>query len=130
MSNVLERLLALEVSAPETGTVKISRLGLELPLKELSYRQVRACRREEDTDAHFLLTACPALRDPQWWEEKLDCATPVEAVRKVFRPGEVESVVNEIARLSGYGKGAVIRGDDGCLEDAVLGQTLEELEKN
>lgn len=130
MADLLERLLALELSDPETNTVQVTRLGLELPLKGLSYRQVTACRKEEDPDANFMLAACPTLRTPDWWEEKLGCATPVEGVRKVFRPGEVESVVKEIARLSGYGEGQVIRGGDQAFEDAALAGTLEELEKN
>lgn len=130
MADLLQRLLALELSEPETSTITVARLGLELPLKGLSYRQVKACRREEDVDASFLLTACPALRAPDWWEERLGCATPIEAIRKLLRPGEVEAAVSEIARLSGYGEGQVIRRDDQALEDATLAGALEELEKN
>lgn len=133
MADLLERLLALELEKPETSTVAIPRLGLELTLKELSYRQVAACRREEDQDANFMLAACPTLRDPSWWEERLGCATPIEAIRKVFRPGEVEGVTKEIGKLSGYGVGAVLRPakkDDKALHDAALGQALEDLEKN
>lgn len=130
MADLLERLLALEVQKPETSTVKIPRLGLELTLKELSHRQVAACRREEDQDANFMLAACPTLRDPSWWEEQLGCATPIEAVRKVFRPGEVEGIVREIGRLSGYGAGTILRLDDKALHDAALGQALDDLGKN
>lgn len=36
MADVLERLMALELSEPENSEVMVQRLGLELPLKELS----------------------------------------------------------------------------------------------
>ncbi len=130
MADLLERLLALEPAQPETCSVTVPRLGLELPLKGLSYRQIKTCRREEDQDANFVLCACPTLRTTEWWEDKLDCATPVEAVRRVFLAGEIESMVREISRLSGYGVGSVIRESADALENATLAATLEETEKN
>ena len=107
MSTMMERLLALELEEPETVQVKITRLSKQLgeevvfTLKEPSYRRAKSA---EDGELQLLLECVtePDLRDPKWFREKMGCESPVDAVKKLLRPGEVVGLVRKIDELTGY----------------------------
>ena len=58
------------------------------------------------------------------------CATPVDALKKLLRMGEVEKLCRVIDQLNGYGPGSVTVLSGKELEGAAIGAALEELEKN
>ncbi len=113
----------------ETRVVK--RLGLEVTLREMSYDEVERCIRErEDRDLYYLLegTVSPNFRDPAWYQDKMGQATPIEALKRLLRHGEVAALVRVLDRLNGYRVSAITTPEE--LEDVATAQALEDLEKN
>lgn len=129
-----EKLLALPDAEPESRTVRLPRLDLEVTLREISYDKLMQCRKERDSTLHYLLASVtePSLKDPAWYRDKMGCPTPVDAVKRLLRPGEIEALAKAADRLNGYGFGAVVSVEEEQrdLEDQALGRALEELEKN
>lgn len=131
MDKCMEKLLSLTLDKPKTETHRVMRLGLDVTVRELTYDEVEQCSREkEDNNLHYLLTATvsPNFRDTAWYQDKLDCATPIQALKKLFRHGEVNALVAVIDRLNGY-RGKVLASKEE-LEAAALGAAVEGLEKN
>ena len=132
--NIINSLLNLPVAEPETAKVKVPRLGITFTLKELSYDRIVKCRGERESTLHYLLASVtePNLKDEAWYHGHLGCATPVDALKKLLRAGEIEALCRAADKLNGYGGGAVIsvNSSEEALEGEALNMALEELEKN
>ena len=132
--SVVRSLLDIPVGEPETAVARVTRLGLDIKLKEIPYNKLSALRGTEDADLNYLLasTVEPNFRDADWYREHMGCPTPVDALKKLLRPGEVRALVRRCDALNGYGPGAVISleaGEDD-LQSAAVGAALKDLEKN
>ena len=131
--SVIASLLDLPEFEPERARVRLPRLGIELELQELAYDKLMRVRREADATVHLIL-ACvtnhPELKQEAWYHDKMGCATPADALKKLLRAGEMDKVVRVIDRLQGYGPGSVTLEEDAALEDAAAEAAVEELEKN
>ena len=132
--NVVRSLLDIPVGEPETAVARVTRLGLDIKLKEIPYNKLSALRGTEDADLNYLLasTVEPNFRDANWYREHMGCPTPVDALKKLLRPGEVRALVRRCDALNGYGPGAVIslEADENDLQGAAVGAALKDLEKN
>lgn len=132
--NVVRSLLDIPVGEPETAVARVTRLGLDIKLKEIPYNKLSALRGTEDADLNYLLasTVEPNFRDANWYREHMGCPTPVDALKKLLRPGEVRALVRRCDALNGYGPGAVIslEADEDDLQAAAVGGALKDLEKN
>jgi hypothetical protein len=131
MTKLTRNLMDINIPEPETRDVVLPRLGLTLRLRELSYDKVQSLRNlKEDRDLHFVLALVqePNFRDGAWYGEKMGCATPVEAMKRLLRPGEIEAVMRAGNRLCGYGGGNLmdVTGDD----EAAVMAALDDLAKN
>ena len=127
-------LLEIPAREPETAVVQVTRLGLSITLRELPYNKLTALRGTEDADLHYLLasTAQPNFKDGSWYRDHMGCPTPVDALKKLLRPGEVRAILRQCDQLNGYGPGAVIalERDKEQLQLDAVGAALEDLEKN
>lgn len=132
--DIVKNLLDLPDFSPETKEVRLPRLGVVFTLRELGYDQIMKRRGEKDATIHYLLDSVdsPKLRDRAWFEEHMGCPSPVEAVKKLLRAGEIEALCKEADRLNGYGWGSVVsvKRSRQELEQQAVGAALEELEKN
>ena len=131
--DVIASLLDLPEFEPERARVRLPRLGIELELQELPYDKLMRVRREADAPIHLILASVsnhPELRREAWYRDKMGCATPVDALKKLLRAGEVDKLMRVADRLHGYGAGSVIQEGDAALEDAATEAAVEELEKN
>ena len=109
-NDVIASLLELPEFEPDRKTVKLPRLNLVLELQEVPYNKLVRIRREEDAQLHLILAAVvnhPELRQAEWYHDKEGCATPVDALKKLLRMGEVEKLCRVIDQLNGYGPGSV-----------------------
>lgn len=107
----LELLLANELPEPKTKDIKVKRLSeawgqdVVLTLRELSYNEVKSLLKEEGDHmrAAIVLEGVkePNMRNMELMK-KMKAATPLEAVEKLFQPGEIEDIAIEIEMLSGY----------------------------
>ncbi len=137
--SAVRSLLDIEVGAPEAARVKVARLGLILTVRELPYDRLNKLRGMEDSDLQYLMesTVEPKFRDKAWYKEKMGCPTPIEAMKKLLREGEVRAILRKCDELNGYGYGAVVPlspDDESIPEDELqgraIGAALEDLEKN
>lgn len=137
--SAVRSLLDIEVGAPEAARVKVARLGLILTVRELPYDRLNKLRGMEDSDLQYLMesTVEPKFRDKAWYKEKMGCPTPIEAMKKLLREGEVRAILRKCDELNGYGYGAVVPlspDDESIPEDELqgraIGEALEDLEKN
>lgn len=130
----VDRLLELEAIQPERKDVQISRLGLTFTLQELSYDKVMRCRQRPDPKIYYLMEsiAAPDIRAESWYKEKMGCATPADALKKLLRAGEIERLCIQADSLNGYGPGSVVavEAPGEALEGAAIAGALEDLEKN
>ncbi len=137
--SAVRSLLDIEVGAPEAARVKVARLGLILTVRELPYDRLNKLRGMEDSDLQYLMesTVEPKFRDKAWYKEKMGCPTPIEAMKKLLREGEVRAILRKCDELNGYGYGAVVPlspDDESIPEDELqgraIGAALEDLGKN
>lgn len=137
--SAVRSLLDIEVGAPEAARVNVARLGLILTVRELPYDRLSKLRGMEDSDLQYLMesTVEPKFRDKAWYKEKMGCPTPIEAMKKLLREGEVRAILRKCDELNGYGYGAVVPlspDDESIPEDELqgraIGAALEDLEKN
>ena len=130
----LNALLGLEIPEKETKDVLIPRLGLTLTLQEIGYDELMRCRRREDAKlAYFLASVkAPDFRSEEFYKEKMGCASPADAVKKLFRSGEIERVCIAADALNGYKAGSVVSVDAASqdLESHTVAAILEDYEKN
>lgn len=137
--SAVRSLLDLPVMERETTEVKVTRLNLIVKVRELPYDRLSKLRGMEDSDLQYLLESAvePKFRDKAWYRERMDCPTPIEAMKKLFREGEVRAILRKCDELNGYGYGAVVPlspdetevGEDE-LQARAIGAALEDLEKN
>ena len=137
--SAVRSLLDLPVRERETAEVKVTRLNLIVKVRELPYDRLSKLRGMEDADLQYLLESAvePKFRDKAWYRERMDCPTPIEAMKKLFREGEVRAILRKCDELNGYGYGAVVPlspdekkvGEDE-LQARAIGAALEDLEKN
>lgn len=133
MGNAVNKLLELPADRPpDTMKVRLPRLDLELTLREISYNKIVDLRGRTDADLLYLRESIaePDIRDKAWWQEHMCCPSPVEALRKLLKKGEVEKLCRAADRLNGYGAGSVLEADDEALQGAAVGEALEDLGKN
>lgn len=131
--DVIASLLDLPEFEPERARVRLPRLGIELELQELSYDKLMRVRREADAPIHLILASVsnhPELRREAWYRDKMGCATPVDALKKLLRKGEVEKVCRAIDQLHGYTVGSVVPVDPEAIQNTAIDAAVEELEKN
>lgn len=130
--SVVRDLLDIQVREPETQQVVVTRLGLAITLRELSYNKLVQLRGIEDADINYLLASAvePNFKSKAWYQDHMGCPTPVDAVKALLRPGEIRAIVRRCDLLNGYGPGAVISMDQTDLQDAAIGAAMEDLEKN
>ena len=132
--NTVRALLDIPVGEPEMMTVLVQRHQLKIKLRELSYNKLVSLRGTEDSDLNYLLASAvePDFRDRAWYKEKMGCPTPVDALKKLLRGGEVRAIVHQCDRLNGYGAGAVVvlEEDEQTLQNAAVEGALEDREKN
>lgn len=135
MSSMVNKLLAIPADLPpETKKVHLPRLGLTVTLREISYDALQSCRNGADAHFHYLLKSAvePDFKDAAWYREKMGCPTPVDAMKKLLRPGEVERLCRVADTLNGYGADSVsvLELSAENLSNAAVDAVLEELEKN
>ena len=103
------------------------------------YDRLNKLRGMEDSDLQYLMesTVEPKFRDKAWYKEKMGCPTPIEAMKKLLREGEVRAILRKCDELNGYGYGAVVPlspYEESIPEDELqgraIGAALEDLEKN
>lgn len=132
-SSIINSLLDLPEFEPETSAVKLPRLNIVLELKELSYDRLVKIGREKDAQIHLIL-ACvsnhPELKQEGWYHDKMGCATPADALKKLLRKGEVEKICRAIDLLHGYSVGSVVPYSQDELQDRATAAAVAELEKN
>ena len=131
--DIIGNLLDLPDFQPERKQAELPRLKLVLELQEVPYDKLMRIRREPDAQLHLILAAVtnhPELRSEAWYHDRMGCATPVDALKKLLRMGEIEKLCRVIDQLNGYGGGSVRPLSDKELSDQALGAALEELEKN
>lgn len=128
--DIVASLLDLPEFTPETAEVELPRLGIVLELRELSYDKLTSISREQDPNIHLILASVvnhPELRQEAWYHDKMGCATPVDALKRLLRRGEVTKVARVIDLLNGYGANSVVPLER---EQAAAEAAVEYLEKN
>ena len=89
--------------------------------------------KERDAQIHLIL-ACvsnhPELKQEAWYKEKKGCATPVDALKKLLRKGEVEKICRAIDLLHGYSVGSVVPVSEEDMQNQAVAAAVAELEKN
>ena len=90
--SAVRSLLDIPVGEPEKCTVKVTRLGLEMTLRELPYSKMASMRGDEDANIYYILASAvePNFKDKEWFEGHMGCPTPAEALKKLLRAGEVD----------------------------------------
>lgn len=127
-------LMDIQATEPETVTVRLPRLGLELSFHTLSYDRLANIRGTEDAEVNYILASAedPTLRSKEWYEGRMGCPTPADAIKKLLLPGEIQGIVKRCDRLNGYGVGSVVsvKRPAGSLQSEAIDAALEDLEKN
>lgn len=135
MSTIIESLLDLPSERkPDTKKVYLPRLNLEITLQEVSFNTMEKLRsRTEDRSLHYLLASvsAPDLKDKAWYQEHMGCVTPVDALKKLLKKGEVEKLCQAADSLNGYSMNSVLVSNEGedALFAAAVSKALEELKK-
>lgn len=109
-ANVLDLLLGASIRKPPTKKIKLKRLSADIgsdiifTLTALPYHIVEMIRgKSEDWNVHTVLegTSEPDLRCGALME-KYGAPTPVEMLKKMLLPGEIEDISRVIEKLSGF----------------------------
>ena len=133
MGDTINRLLELPADRPaDTLAVRLPRLDLTLTLREISYNRIASLRGREDADLLYLAESIaePDIHDKAWWRDHMGCPSPVEALRKLLKKGEVERLCRAADKLNGYTPGSVLEGEAEALRAEAAEEALEDLEKN
>ncbi|HIT31684.1 MAG TPA: hypothetical protein IAC25_02455 [Candidatus Enterenecus stercoripullorum] len=112
MSKFLDQILRPEVQSVQdalpTAEYEIKRLSrlcgerVSVTLKALPYGKTQDLKNiSADVEIHILLAGCQELRDPAL-QAKFGGATPVETVKAMLLPGEIEDLSRAVERLTGY----------------------------
>lgn len=115
MTTTLDTLLISTLPNPLHETVRVPRLvmadgtPLMLELQQLTFNQIADLReRHKDFAVHTVLAGVksPSLRDSAL-REHFAVETPVDLIKKLFLPGEIDALCTHISKLSGYDKKTV-----------------------
>ena len=131
--DVIGSLLDLPDWVPERRSVELPRLGLVFLLEEVGYDALAKIRKERDAQLHLILKSVrnhPELRQEAWYRDKMGCPTPVDALKKLLRMGEVEKLCRVIDQLNGYAPGSVSVLSEDEMQGAAIEAAVEELSKN
>lgn len=112
MSNALDILLRSEVPAPQTKQFKHKRLSQHcgedviFTLRELGFSRVAEIKKlheGEEMELHILMAGIvePDIKSADLLS-KYGAPTPVELLKKLFRPGEITDMSREVEKLSGF----------------------------
>lgn len=127
-------LLNIPQRESETAEVEVKRLKLRITLREQSFDKLNSIRSGKDPDVNYLLSSIvtPNVRDPRWYQEHMGCPTPMDALKKLLKPGEIAQLIKHADVLNGYGLGSVTAVDmeDDELQGQAVEHALEDLEKN
>lgn len=130
---IVDSLLDLPEFEPERVKVKVTRLNMVFELQELPYDKLVKLSRESDANIHLIL-ACvcnhPEIKRGDWYHDKMKCATPADALKKLLRKGEVDKMARAIDLLHGYGAGSVVPVTEAEREAEAVTTAVKELEKN
>lgn len=110
MSEILDLLLKTDIKNVQEKKIKVKRLSTKdnpfiLSLKSLNYNKVAEIKElsGDDTPIHIMMAG---VTDPDFKNQallqKYEAITPVELIKKIFLPGEIEDISREIEKLSGY----------------------------
>ena len=131
--NIIGSLMDLPDWVPGRRSVELPRLGLVFLLEEVGYNALVQVRREPDAQIHLILKSVrnhPGLRQEAWYRDKMGCPTPVDALKKLLRMGEVEKLCRVIDQLNGYAPGSVSVLSEDEMQGAAIEAAVEELSKN
>lgn len=127
-------LLNIPIRETETTEVEVKRLNLRFTLRELSFDKLKSLRTEQDPDVNYLLASIvtPNVRESSWFQDHMGCPTPVDALKRLLKPGEIAQLIRHADVLNGYGQGAVAAVDmeDDQLQAQAVDHALEDLGKN
>lgn len=130
---IIASLLDLPEFEPERCSVEIRRLGIVFELQEIPYDKLVMLSRERDPNVHLILASVvnhPEMKSEAWYHDRKGCATPVDALKKLLRKGEVDKIVRAIDILNGYGTGSVTPLSEEKRETRAVAMAVKELEKN
>lgn len=130
---IIANLLDLPEFEPERCSVEIRRLGIVFELQEIPYDKLVKLCRERDPNVHLILASLvnhPEIKSETWYHDRQGCATPVDALKKLLKKGEVDKIVRAIDILNGYGAGSVAPISEEELEAQAVAMAVKELEKN
>ena len=85
---VINSLMELPQFEPEERFVHLPRLNVVFQLRELTYNQLMNLVQDPDREIQLILKATinhPELKDFNWYHDKMGCATPVDALKKLLR---------------------------------------------
>lgn len=110
--DTLDLLLKAEVPKMPEKEIKLKRLSkicggdVIFKLRGLSYNKVaeiKECHNDGDMSVHIVLAGVisPDLKSEEL-KKKYNAVTPVELVKNMLLPGEIEDISREIEKLSGY----------------------------
>lgn len=109
--NVIELLMSKEPPETPSASYEVKRLTKHygqpfvVRLRGIGYNTVVSIRErpETDTDCHIILESCTdaTFKDAQVMA-KYKAATPVELIKKLLLPGEIEDLARKAEKLSGY----------------------------
>lgn len=112
MSHFLDQMLRPEIPSVQdalpTAEYEIKRLSrlcaepVTVTLQALPYGRTQELKdMRQDVEIHILLAGCRELSDPSL-QRKFGGATPVETVKNMLLPGEIEDLSRAVERLTGY----------------------------
>lgn len=110
--NTLDLLLKTEIPNPPEKEIKLKRLSkvcggdVIFKLRALSYSRVAEIKNlhaDGDMGVHIVLAGVvsPDLKSEEL-KRKYNAVTPVEMIKAMLLPGEIEDISREIEKLSGY----------------------------
>lgn len=110
--NTLDLLLKSEIPNPPEKEIKLKRLSkacggdVIFKLRALSYSRVAEIKNlhaDGDMEVHIMLAGVvsPDLKSDEL-KRKYNSVTPVEMIKVMLLPGEIEDISREIEKLSGY----------------------------
>lgn len=111
MSETLDLLLKSDITNIREKKIKVKRLSTKekpfvLTLRSLNYNKVAEIKAltGDDTPLHIMMAGVvdPDFKKSQDLMDKFQALTPVELIKKIFLPGEIEDISREIEKLSGY----------------------------
>ena len=113
MMDIVQLLLGGEVRNEEIHEVKLNRFSqnedVVLKIKNIGYEKMQEILEMRENSAVHIVLAGDAegvFRNKEIMQH-YNAATPVELIKKVLRPGEINAVSNEILKLSGYERNMV-----------------------